>query len=286
MPGTTKAGEALAMMNEKNLSSVPVAGPDGKVMAFVDLLDVTSLMLNLMREAFRIPTKDPNALQMRLNKMSGKAGEFWNTPVQTIVNLSSRNQWKPVRPGFSIFDVCNILATSVHRVPLLTWEGELVSIVSQSKIVSLLNDDPKNRLGRMGKMTAAELGGKKAVLGVKDTTMVMEAFEMLAKNRVGAIPVTDVDGKLCCDISSDTAKLVSSEFFKLVKPIKELREISGGDDSMPIYTCKLDETLEVMVARVAKHKARRLWVVDDESKPIGVISLTDLISAIIGRNDK
>jgi signal-transduction protein with cAMP-binding, CBS, and nucleotidyltransferase domain len=52
---------------------------------------------------------------------------------------------------------------------------------------------------------------------------------------------------------------------------------------LPACTCSLSTTMADMVNLVATGHHRRLWVVDDAKKPIGVISLTDLINAVIDR---
>ena len=45
------------------------------------------------------------------------------------------------------------------------------------------------------------------------------------------------------------------------------------------------DTVVEMVERVVAGHHHRLWVVDVAQKPIGVISLTDLIAAVIDRMD-
>ena len=50
-------------------------------------------------------------------------------------------------------------------------------------------------------------------------------------------------------------------------------------------TCKPDDTMAEMVQRVVEGHHHRLWMVDDDNKPTGVISLTDLIAAAIDRMD-
>ena len=50
-------------------------------------------------------------------------------------------------------------------------------------------------------------------------------------------------------------------------------------------TCKPDDTMAEMVQRVVEGHHHRLWMVDDDNKPTGVISLTDLIATAIDRMD-
>jgi len=43
------------------------------------------------------------------------------------------------------------------------------------------------------------------------------------------------------------------------------------------YTCKPTDPLEVVLARFNETKVHRLWVVDQARRPIGVITLTDML---------
>ena len=44
-------------------------------------------------------------------------------------------------------------------------------------------------------------------------------------------------------------------------------------------TLRQDSTLEQAMAKAAIAKVHRLWVVDDKNRPVGCVSLTDIIAA-------
>ena len=50
-------------------------------------------------------------------------------------------------------------------------------------------------------------------------------------------------------------------------------------------TCTPETPLRFLVKTVVESNAHRVWVVDEEGRPIGVVSLTNIIAAIM-RSDK
>ena len=122
----------------------------------------------------------------------------------------------------------------------------------------------------------------------------MTAFQHLSTPvYAGAVPVVDAEtGKLTWYISSDTLKLAGETGqelgLSLSKPISDfyskLHEGTAGFKS-PV-TCKPDTRLLKLVKLVVETDAHRVWVVDDDEKPIGVVSLTNIISAIMRTDQK
>ena len=132
--------------------------------------------------------------------------------------------------------------------------------------------------------------------------LAMKAFEALDEQGVSAVAVVDDEGMLVGQADADALKLIGVQFSMLGKPLWEVWEINGApvsrwntnelhtarteaavDLSKSAGTCTLDSTMEEMVKTVVAGHFRRLWLVDAAGKPIGVISLTDLMRAIIDR---
>jgi CBS domain-containing protein len=52
-----------------------------------------------------------------------------------------------------------------------------------------------------------------------------------------------------------------------------------------VVTCRPDDTDDVVLATMAKHKIRRIPVVDDANQPVGVLSLNDLARTMANGRD-
>lgn len=302
VPDTMKVGELSEEMAKRKIVCTPVANEAGEMYGFVDMMDLCTFMLAKVASSFRIKTKDPGALAMRLGKVSDEKNEWFNTAAKDVVNLSGRNPWRPVRAGYSVYDASMALGTGIYRLPLLDKDDKAECLLSQSSLMKIINDDPKNRLGKMKSMTADELGGKKDVVTISVDAMAMDAFETLDKSKVTAVAVVNDAGVLVEQVDADSLKMIGVQFGLLARPLYEIYELNGAEmrawnttpahqqrsdkpAALPGGTCTLATTMEDMVAKVVAGHHRRLWVVDDAGVPIGVISLTDLINAVADRMD-
>ena len=183
-------------------------------------------MLAKVASSFRIKTKDPGALAMRLGKVSDPKNEWFNTAAKDVVNLSGRNPWRPVRAGYSVYDASMALGQGIYRLPLLDKDDKAECLLSQSSLMKIINDDPKNRLGKMKSMTADELGGKKDVVTISIDAMAMDAFDTLDKSKVTAVAVVNDAGVLVEQVDADSLKMIGVQFGLLARPLYEVRSDS------------------------------------------------------------
>ena len=290
-------------MADRKIVCAPVTNAAGECFGFVDMMDLMTFMLAKVASSFRIKTTDPGALAMRLGKVSDEKAEWYTTACKDIMDLSGRNPWRPIKKGYSFLDAAMQLGTGIYRLPLLDTDEKVLCLLSQSNLMKTINADPKNRLGKMKSMTADELGGKKDVVTICVDELAMEAFKLLEEKKVSAVAVVKTDGTLVGEMDSDSLKMIGIQFSMLASPIWQCYEgFDGSGASMrqwnnttdhesrsdvvaplPDNTCTLTTTMEDMVKTVVSGHHRRLWVVDDAKKPIGVVSLTDLVNAVIDR---
>lgn len=157
------------------------------------------LTLGARVAAFLMKTSDTVAVQMRLERVTESAGQFANTKCGSICD----NKWNAIRPGYCVNDVGMVLQRGATRVPYVGDDGDLKYVISQLSFVCAFNDDPRiryaralpncfplakldhqprgRRLGGVGHVTAADLGGIKHLRTVTQNTQLMEAFEMLSE---------------------------------------------------------------------------------------------------------
>ena len=106
------------------------------------MIDLISLMLDALKEAFKIQASDPISIQMRLDRINSDASVFSKTP---LADVCDRN-WKPVRPGFSVYDVGGMFAKGMRLVPFTGDAGDLDYLVSQASWLAAFDQAPEIRL--------------------------------------------------------------------------------------------------------------------------------------------
>jgi Ca2+-binding EF-hand superfamily protein/CBS-domain-containing membrane protein len=255
---------------------------------FVSMMDIVHVMLDSVKLAFKLPTNDTMAVQMRLERITDSAGQFAQTTCKNICD----NKWNAIRPGYSVNDVGMVLEKGATRVPYIGEDGNLAYIISQQSFVSAFNEDPRVRLGGVGHVTAMDLGGLKSLPSVTEKDQLMSAFELLAEDPPsGAVVVVDSEtGEIKWYISADTLKLAGKSGPELAtclsKPIEDLYDVVVKSPAFKKPATITPETPMLdMVRLIVETSSHRLWVVDGQERPIGVVSLTNMIQCIM-KTDK
>src|SRR5688572_27915885 len=100
------------------------------------------------------------------------------------------------------------------------------------------------------------------------------AAQLMWEQNCGAVVVVDGDGKLAGILTDRDACMAA---YTQGRPLSSIAvQIAMARD---VVRCHADESESEVMHRMAEHQVRRLPVVDDDDRPIGVISLTDLARA-------
>ncbi len=114
-------------------------------------------------------------------------------------------------------------------------------------------------------------------LTVKKDSSVQEAAKIMFNNKVGSVLVVDNDGKLIGIVTErDLVYLVASGKLHLASeyPVWEIMTEN------PV-TASPRETIDDALSRMKEIRVRHLPVVDEEGKPIGVVSIRDIMDYVL-----
>jgi len=104
------------------------------------------------------------------------------------------------------------------------------------------------------------------------TPTVLDAIKVMLKNKVGSVVVADSNGK-------PEGIITERDILRMVaKPNKKQPdEVNAGEImSSPVITIKAYDSIETAAAKMAKHKIKRVIVVEDDGTVAGVISVSDI----------
>ncbi len=112
---------------------------------------------------------------------------------------------------------------------------------------------------------------KRSLVTVEDCASIRDAARVMEKHNVGLLVVVDKDGKMIGVISErDIARLVAEGVDLDKTPVKEVVK-------REVVTIREDESVAKAALLMKKYGIRHLVVVNSEGKPIGVISIRDLV---------
>jgi len=285
---THKVSDVWKGLIKHNFMSVPVLQKTkNKYYGFIDVADVVKFIV----ETFGAQklSQDVNFFET-LDKE-----ELWRSRTVNDVmtnRISPRNPFHPVPKGYSLFTVFEMLAREqgVCRVPILSETSNLANLITDSQMIRYLNNNLKNIGSIKDKPISNFSVSHNEVLCISEDETAIKAFDLMITKKINGIAVIDANGKLVDNISLRDLKAIQSDghmFHRLYQTIhnfllKIRKEFAKKDDRPSrVVAIKNTDTLEHTIALCVDHGIHRVYIVDDQKKPTGVVTLHDMFAEIL-----
>ncbi|XP_056119023.1 5'-AMP-activated protein kinase subunit gamma-1 isoform X1 [Rhinichthys klamathensis goyatoka] len=210
--------------------------------------------------------------------------------IETWRELYLQETFKPlvnISPDASIFDaVYSLIKNKIHRLPVIDpVTGNALYILTHKRILKFLQlfvcEMPKAAFMRQ---TLEELGigTYSNIAFIHPDTPIIKALGMFVDRRVSALPVVDVTGKVV-DIYSkfDVINLAAEKTYNNLDITVTQALLHRSQYFEGVMKCYRHETLDTIVDRIVKAEVHRLVVVDENSSIEGIISLSDILQALV-----
>lgn len=298
-------GEVLELMKKKDasLAAVYEEGPDKTkhykgVVDVYDLVGYLSVQSELsskpeslspeflnhgLRSVFETGGQPGSKLQLRAAKMV-KQSESLYTAVALLSGSPSRHRVLVSENG-SLEAAQNGQGAPVC---VLTADAVLQYLYAHLDLLSENVSERPVRNGVMNRVITARADEdfvkvhhcKPFTVNLNATSLL--AFKSMWAHKVGAIGIVD-DNHVLVDVisSTDLRSITSESLSDLHSPaVAFVRHADRRRPSEPL-TCLPTTTLSHAMARLIRTKCHRLFVVDDAHRPLGVVSVSDVISAFL-----
>ncbi|XP_023865770.1 5'-AMP-activated protein kinase subunit gamma-1 isoform X6 [Salvelinus sp. IW2-2015] len=248
---------------------------DSERQCFVGMLTITDFIIILHRY-YKSPLVQ--IYELEDHKLETWREVYLQETFKPLVNIS---------PESSIFDaVYSLIKNKIHRLPVIDpVTGNPLYILTHKRILKFLQlfvrEMPKPAFM---KQTLVELGigTYKNIAFIHPDTPIIKALQIFVERRVSALPVVDVSGKVV-DIYSkfDVINLAAEKTYNnlditVTQALRHRWQYFEG-----VMQCHKLDTLETIVDRIVKAEVHRLVVVDDRSAIEGIISLSDILQALV-----
>nr|XP_013223332.1 5'-AMP-activated protein kinase subunit gamma-3 isoform X3 [Columba livia] len=248
---------------------------DSKTQSFVGMLTITDF-INILHRYYRSPL-------VQIYEVEEHKIETWR-------EVYLQGSFKPlvyISPSHSLFDaVYSLIKHKIHRLPIIEpVSGNVLHILTHKRILKFLHifgsTIPKPRFL---KKTVQELciGTFRDVAVVLETAPVYTALEIFVDRRVSALPVVNDAGQVVGLYSRfDVIHLAAQKTYNnLDISVREaLRQRTVCLEG--VLTCYPHETMEDIIDRIAKEQVHRLVLVDENQYPRGIVSLSDILQALV-----
>uniref|UniRef100_A0A672HII9 5'-AMP-activated protein kinase subunit gamma-1-like n=1 Tax=Salarias fasciatus TaxID=181472 RepID=A0A672HII9_SALFA len=250
---------------------------DTEKQSFVGMLTITDFIIILHRYY-----KSP----LVRNNSSCAVGKFISLSNEVYLQAT----FKPlvsISPDASLFDaVYTLIKNKIHRLPVIDpVTGNALYILTHKRILKFLQlfmcEMPKpafmkQTLGELG------IGTYHDIAFIHPDTPIIKALNIFVERRVSALPVVDGSGKVV-DIYSkfDVINLAAEKTYNnlditVTQALKHRSQYFEG-----VMKCHKMETMETIVDRIVKAEVHRLVVVDECSSIEGIVSLSDILQALV-----
>lgn len=221
----------------------------------------------------------------------------WLPSHLTTSYLAARNPFCPLyNLDSSLLHVCQALCQKdAHRVPLVDPTTQrCVRILSQSAIVKFLarTVTVKEFPALEQTLGAAKFPYKKQVVQAVDTASARDVFTLIDQRRLSGIAIVDeetgkhigntsaVDIKLAIPVDDEEDEAdMDMDILSYLSAVRQERAYLH--DQYPCAHVRESSTVGHALKLLAKTGFHRVFVVDSNSRPVGVISVTDIVKFVV-----
>ncbi|CAG8520789.1 13245_t:CDS:10 [Gigaspora rosea] len=263
----------MQILTRNNISSAPVYDASTKSYSgMFDWADVMTYLLIVLKkkDASKQLEKTDAELSAEFNDLVKLASHCQPVPVKLASDLSKKNPFYSVLPETSLLQVVELFGSGTHRVAVVDANGIIKGILTQSRVVNYFYQNVTKfpPIEQLFPKTLNELDIGKV------------------KNGLSSIAIVDSEGMLLGNISMTDVKYVLRSYshslmwktcHQFVSHVRSGQGLEDGQDRYPVFDVRPTSTLGYTIAKLSATKAHRLWVIDEQMRAVGVVSLTDVL---------
>lgn len=248
---------------------------ESKKQSFVGMLTITDF-INILHRYYKSPMVQ--IYELEEHKIETWRELYLQETFKPLVNIS---------PDASLFDaVYSLIKNKIHRLPVIDpISGNALYILTHKRILKFLqlfmSDMPKPAFMKQN-LDELGIGTYHNIAFIHPDTPIIKALNIFVERRISALPVVDESGKVV-DIYSkfDVINLAAEKTYNnlditVTQALQHRSQYFEG-----VVKCSKLETLETIVDRIVRAEVHRLVVVNEADSIVGIISLSDILQALI-----
>jgi CBS domain-containing protein len=292
LPASCTVQEAIRILAEAGVLSAPVKEQGGRYLGLVDMFDLLAELIRAFTECHKADKADVHLNWVTWvndpRKLSTRGALLAEEPITFLISqdLSRRNPLRFVSDKAPVLELLCNFREGVHRTVMKENNtDQLLRIVSQSDMLRFIQEH-LHLCGDWKDKPVSELEmGEGAVVSVNTNARALIPFVQMHAQGVSAVAVVDHQGILVGSLSvSDLRSLEPTRLQSLQLPVMDfLKQRSSPAPTAPV-SCTATATLAEAIDLLVSTHVHRLWVVDEPWKrPVGLVSLTDIMKSLFDR---
>jgi len=307
LPSSSTLNEALRTLHENAISSIPIYDDSTHVVVgSLNMFDIVVFILRFL--GINAATDLQNISGSIFEALSIPESTLGSVSLAAILQFSESDPSKPlfILPTASLYELITLFNEGVERLVVAQSGGVILGIISQRDLTNALAQCVY-LLGDMSSRPIGELGiiARDILVESEEESVLTVMHDMDVRSAPAAAILQDY--RLVANFSaSDLCGLQNGNLKDLLLPVTEFLELQFlkqseepvyiGDGQVkigatfksslsPAYqlrsqhpiVCTLEDTLEHVIMKVVATKVHRIWVVDKAMRPLGVVTIPNLL---------
>jgi len=185
--------------------------------------------------------------------------------------------------SFSMKLAVQALSGLAHSVPVSNSSGVIVDLITQSDITKFILSDLRGFLGEKAGQSIEQLGlvkGKDSIHSIDKEALVFEVLYLLYEKKLSALAIINQEGKIVGNFSASDLKHVTPKNIEsLYDTVDHFIQLENQSPVVVAPTASLGTVVQTLVEK----KVHRVWVVDENRHPVGIVSITDIMRELSPR---
>ncbi|CCH40572.1 5'-AMP-activated protein kinase subunit gamma-3 [Wickerhamomyces ciferrii] len=268
--------KSLTILLQNNIVSAPLWNP--KTSRFAGLLNSQDF-INVIQYYKQNPDQFEFVDRLTLNDLKDVEKAIGVEPIDT----GSIHPFKP------LYEACvKMVEARSRRIPLIDEDEDthreiVVSVLTQYRILKFVSLNCKETLMLLESLKNLKIANTdKEISTATMDTPVIDVIQLLSHNSVSSIPIVDEQEKLINVYEAvDVLGLIKGGIYNDLSLSVGEALMRRSDDFEGVYTCTLNDNLATILDNIRKSRLHRLFVVDEEGKLVGVVTLSDILNYIL-----
>lgn len=267
---------ALNVLLQNSIVSAPLW--NSKISKFAGLL-TPSDFLNIVHYAARHPDQSANFPDtLTLDGLADISAMSESSCLDTC----------SIHPFRSLYDACvEMIKSSARRIPLIDRDEEtnreiVVSVLTQYRILKFVSMNCRETRFLLQPLRDLNIGTTSNLCHARLNTSIGEVMNLLIQHHINSVPILDDDNKLINVYETvDLLSLIKGGVYADLSLTVGEALLRRSDDFEGVYTCTLQDSLFVVLETIRKSRLHRLFVLDNDGKLLGVMTLGDILKYIL-----
>jgi CBS domain-containing protein len=267
--------QTIQVLSRENILSAPIISGE-RIDGMVDVIDITGFILMKWKENSRI-----------YSTTSFPSEEIFDAPILDVLNFSRFDPVFTIFENQTVYELIQIFRAPrtfnrLHRVLVMGEDGNVRNVVSQSDLIVFAAQNISMIDNELLNKTLPEINAIHTVICVRIDSSLIDVLDILYTNKISGMALVDENYHLVGNFScSDLRGIHFRSFEYFLGSIIQFQSKGTLTESRRTVSIPSTATLGEAILDLNQNGVHRLYVNDQFNRPVGVVSLSDVISHLV-----